>query len=102
LDIGRNTVEKAYRHLKKLGIVNSFPGKGYFIGQSNGEQITKVLLLFNKLSAHKKIIYDAFVTTLGEQAAIDLYVYNNDFGLFKKLLQKRKEDYDYNVIIPHF
>jgi len=102
LDIGRNTVEKAYRHLKKLGIVNSFPGKGYFIGQSNGGQITKVLLLFNKLSAHKKIIYDAFVTTLGEQAAIDLYVYNNDFGLFKKLLQNRKDDYDYNVVIPHF
>lgn len=102
LDLGRNTIEKAYRHLKKLGVVNSFPGKGYFISRSEFEQVTKVFLLFNKLSAHKKIIYDAFVATLGEQAAIDFYIYNNDFGLFKKLLQNRKDDYHYYVIIPHF
>lgn len=102
LDLGRNTVEKAYRHLKKLGVVNSFPGKGYFISQSNVKEIIKVFLLFNKLSAHKKIIYDAFVSMLGEHAAIDFYVYNNDFGLFKKLLQNKKEDYDFYIIIPHF
>jgi DNA-binding transcriptional regulator YhcF (GntR family) len=102
LDISRNTVEWAYRHLKKLGVVNSFPGKGYFINRSDVKQITKVFLLFNKLSAHKKIIYDAFVSTLGELAGIDFYIYNNDFGLFKKLLQNRKEDYDFYVIIPHF
>lgn len=102
LDLGRNTVEKAYRQLKKLGVVNSFPGKGYFIHQSDVQQITKVFLLFNKLSAHKKIIYDSFVSTLGEQAAIDFYIYNNDFSLFKRLLQNRKEEYHYYVIIPHF
>ena len=102
LDLGRNTVEKAYRHLKKLGIVNSFPGKGYFINESDVGKITKVFLLFNKLSAHKKIIYDAFVSTLGEDAAIDFYIYNNDFGLFKKLLQNHREDYHSYVIIPHF
>lgn len=37
----------------------------------------------NKLSALKKIIYDAFVETLGEKAAIGFYIYNNDYGLFK-------------------
>jgi DNA-binding transcriptional regulator YhcF (GntR family) len=102
LDLGRNTVEKAYKHLKKVGVVSSFPGKGYFINQLYTKQIIKVFLLFNKLSAHKKIIYDAFVSTLGEQAAIDFYIYNNDFGLFKKLVQNRKADYNYYVIIPHF
>ncbi|WP_121356621.1 GntR family transcriptional regulator [Flavisolibacter nicotianae] len=102
LDMGRNTVEKAYRHLKELGIVNSFPGKGYFISKSTVQPIIKVFLLFNKLSAHKKIIYDAFVSTLCDAAAIDFYIYNNDFSLFKKLLQQRKDDYHYYVIIPHF
>lgn len=102
MDLGRNTVEKAYRHLKQLGVVASFPGKGYFINQADVKPVIKVFLLFNKLSAHKKIIYDAFVATLGEQAAIDFYIYNNDFGLFKKLLQNRKEDYHHYVIIPHF
>src|SRR5690606_937931 len=63
---------------------------------------TKIFLLFNKLSAHKKIIYDSFVAKLGDTASIDFYIYNNDFSLFKKLLLNSREDYDHYVIIPHF
>lgn len=102
LEISRDTVEKAYRHLKVLGVIGSVPGKGYFIAKTDIRQSIKVFLIFNKLSAHKKIIYDSFVSTLGEQAAIDFYIYNNDFNLFKKLLQSSKDDYTHYVIIPHF
>lgn len=58
--------------------------------------------MFNKLSAHKKIIYDSFVATLGEKAAIDFYIYNNDYALFKKLIKQQKNVYTHYVIIPHF
>jgi len=102
LDISRDTVEKAYRHLKTLGVIGSVPGKGYFISNTDFKQRTKIFLLFNKLSAHKKIIYDSFVNVLGETAAIDFYIYNNDFNLFKKLLQNRSSDYTHYVIVPHF
>ncbi|WP_026260352.1 GntR family transcriptional regulator [Segetibacter koreensis] len=101
-EISRDTAEKGYKYLKKLGIIGSVPGKGYFIKTSNVERKIKIFLLFNKLSAHKKIIYDALVSALGDAAAIDFYVYNNNFTFFKKLLQNCKEDYDYYVIIPHF
>ncbi len=102
LDISRDTVEKAYRKLKTLGVVASIPGRGYFISKTDFKQPIKVFLIFNKLSAHKKIIYDSIVSVLGEKAAIDFYIYNNDFNLFKKLIQSRKEDYTHYVIIPHF
>ena len=102
LEISRDTAEKAYRNLKALGVIGSVPGKGYFIAKTDIRKSIKVFLIFNKLSAHKKIIYDSFVQVLGEQAAIDFYIYNNDFNLFKKLLQNRKEDYTHYVIIPHF
>ncbi len=102
LEISRNTAEKAYRHLKQLGVVGSVPGKGYFISRSDFKQTIKVFLLFNKLSAHKKIIYDSFAVTLGEEAVIDFFIYNNDFSLFRKLVQNRKNDYTHYVIIPHF
>jgi DNA-binding transcriptional regulator YhcF (GntR family) len=102
LDISRDTVEKAYRKLKTLGVVGSIPGRGYFISKTDFKQSIKVFLIFNKLSAHKKIIYDSIVRVLGEKAAIDFYIYNNDFNLFKKLIQSRKEDYTHYVIIPHF
>lgn len=101
-EISRDTAEKGYKHLKKIGIISSVPGKGYFIKSTDVERKIKIFLMFNKLSAHKKIIYDAFVSTLGAAATIDFYIYNNDFGLFKKLLLNCKEDYNYYVIIPHF
>jgi DNA-binding transcriptional regulator YhcF (GntR family) len=102
LDIARDTVERGYRHLKNLGIIHAVPRRGYFIKNNKFTQALKIFLLFNKLSAHKKTIYDSFVSSLGEHAIIDFYIYNNDFLLFKKLLSMRKEDYTNYVIIPHF
>lgn len=102
LDISRDTAEKAYRHLKKLGVIGSVPGKGYFIANTDVKQPVKIFLLFNKLSTHKKIMYDAFVASIGDDAVIDFYIYNNDFSLFRKLLMNKKDDYSNFVIIPHF
>ena len=85
-EISRDTAEKGYRYLKKIGIIGSVPGKGYFIKNTDVGHKIKIFLMFNKLSAHKKIVYDAFVSTLGDNATIDFYVYNNNFSLFKNLL----------------
>ncbi|HJU45400.1 MAG TPA: GntR family transcriptional regulator [Chitinophagaceae bacterium] len=100
--IARDTAEKAYKHLKKIGVLGSVPGKGYFVKHTDLAQQLKICLLFNKLSPHKKIIYDAFVAALGEMASIDFYIYNNDSAFFKKLLLNKKDDYSHYVIIPHF
>lgn len=102
-EISRDTAEKCYKHLKKLSVLGSVPGKGYFIKSTDVGQKLKIFLLFNKLSEHKKIIYDSFAETLKEQATIDFYIYNNDFHLFKQLLKNKiTEDYTHYVIIPHF
>ncbi|RZL49032.1 MAG: GntR family transcriptional regulator [Pedobacter sp.] len=102
LEISRDTAEKGYRHLRKLGIVESVPGKGFFIINVDFARKLKICLLFNKLSTHKKIIYDSFIKAIGEQAMIDFYIYNNDFALFKKILISKRDDYTHFVIIPHF
>ncbi|MEO7983562.1 MAG: GntR family transcriptional regulator [Bacteroidota bacterium] len=101
-EISRDTAEKGYKHLKKNGVLGSVPGKGYFVKNAELNQKLKVFLLFNKLSSHKKIIYDAFVASLGDLAAIDFYVYNNDFLFFKKLISQQKNNYTHYVIVPHF
>jgi len=101
-DISRSTVEKTYLHLKKIGVINSVRGKGYFIAQSDIKPSLKVFLIFNKLSVHKKMLYDSFSEALGDRAMIDFYIYNNDFALFKKLLLNNKNNYTHFVIVPHF
>jgi DNA-binding transcriptional regulator YhcF (GntR family) len=103
LDTSRNTIERVYKELKDKGIVSSVPGKGFFISNTDFQKPLKIFLLFNKLSAHKKIIYDAFVDTIGEQATIDFYIYNNDFYFFKKIIADSfQNDYAKYIIIPHF
>jgi len=102
LEISRDTAEKGYKHLKNLGILGSIPGKGYYILNETYNQRLKICLMFNKLSNHKKIIYDAFVDAIGDNVAIDFYIYNNDFSQFKDLLTAKNEQYSHYVIIPHF
>ncbi len=102
LEISRDTAEKGYKYLKNIGVLGSIPGKGYYIISTDFRQTLRICLFFNKLSSHKKIIYDAFVSTLGEQIAVDFYIYNGDYMLFKKLLSNKTEGYSHYVIIPHF
>ncbi|RZJ92277.1 MAG: GntR family transcriptional regulator [Chryseobacterium sp.] len=102
LEMSRDTAEKGYRNLRKLGVVDSVPGKGYFIINTDFSRKLKVCLLFNKLSTHKNIIYDSFIKAIGESAAIDFYIYNNDFVFFKKMITSKIDDYSHFVIIPHF
>lgn len=102
LEISRDTAEKGYRYLKQLGALGSVPGKGYYVLNADFKQELQIILLFNKLSAHKKIIYDAFIKAIGDNVSVDFYIYNNDLALFKKLLQNTKREYTHYVIIPHF
>ncbi|HEX8039206.1 MAG TPA: GntR family transcriptional regulator [Chryseosolibacter sp.] len=100
--ISRDTAEKGYKHLKSIGVLGSVPGKGFYIKSTEVSQKVKIFLLFNKLSAHKKIIYDSIVTSLAGQGSIDFYIYNNDFALFRNLLLGKQDQYTHYVIIPHF
>lgn len=101
-DVAKGTVEKAYELLKANEIIRSVHGKGYYINYTKLGQNLKILLLFNKLSGHKKLIYDAFVERLGNQASIDFYIYNNDFRQFADLLDRHSDGYTHYVIIAHF
>jgi DNA-binding transcriptional regulator YhcF (GntR family) len=90
LDVSRDTVEKSYRQLKSMGILESVPSKGYYIKNVDFEKPMKVLLLFNKLSAHKKIIFDAFVKELGNKWQL-IFMCTTTILLFSKssLLPKK-------------
>lgn len=101
-DVSRDTAEKSYKYLKKIGTLDSVPGKGYYVKSRDVKSNIRVFLLFNKLSTHKKIIYDSFVKTLGNEAVIDFYIYNNDFNLFQKLIDNADKSYTHFVIITHF
>lgn len=100
--LSRETVLKAYRELKERGIITSKHGKGFYIKSDDYQKELNIFLLFNKLSAHKKVIYDAFINKIGHEAKVDLFVYHNDFEIFKNLIMSNLGQYSHYVIITHF
>jgi DNA-binding transcriptional regulator YhcF (GntR family) len=100
--LSRETVLKAYRELQERGIITSKHGKGFYIKSIEYKKELNIFLLFNKLSAHKKVIYDAFIEKIGHDAKVDLFIYNNDFEIFKNLILSNIGQYSHYVIISHF
>ncbi|MHA7130866.1 GntR family transcriptional regulator [Algoriphagus namhaensis] len=100
--LSRDTVEKAYNELKDRGIITSVRGKGFYITSTDRSNKLKVLLLFNKLSSYKKIIYYSILDTLGLEASVDLQIHHYNRGLLEKQLEKSLGEYHYYVLAPHF
>ncbi|HKJ78877.1 MAG TPA: GntR family transcriptional regulator [Prolixibacteraceae bacterium] len=100
--LSRDTVEKAYVSLRNKGILSSVRGKGYYVNRANVQKQLKVALIFNKLSNYKRSIYYSFIATLGNKAAVDVFIYNYDVVQFEKIIDNQITNYDYYVILPHF
>ncbi|WP_437921089.1 GntR family transcriptional regulator [Sphingobacterium sp. LRF_L2] len=101
LQIARDTVEKGYRKLRMEEVISSSPGKGYFVAKEHVFRL-RIAVFLNKLSAHKKIVYDALAGELGDQASLDLFVYNSDITHLRNLLQGLPQPYDHYVVFPYF
>lgn len=100
--LSRDTVEKAYNELRDRGIITSVRGKGFYICSTNMGSKVKVLLLFNKLSSYKKIIYYSIIETLGGQASVDLQIHHYNRNILEDLLAQNLGNYNYYVLAPHF
>jgi DNA-binding transcriptional regulator YhcF (GntR family) len=100
--LSKDTVERAYKDLMKKGIITSVKGKGYFINKVDVVKTLRVLIIFNKLSPHKKQVYDGIVKTLGSDAIIDLSVHHSNLEVLNIIINKSQGLYDYYMIMPHF
>lgn len=100
--LSRDTVEKAYRELSRRGVISSVPGKGFYVNEISEVGRLKIMVIFNKLSDYKKVVYNHFVKTLGEIAKTTFFVHNYNFKFFEHLVLDQLGEYDYYVIMPHF
>jgi DNA-binding transcriptional regulator YhcF (GntR family) len=99
--VGRDTIEKAYTVLKRRQLIASYPGRGYFV-LGNGTDKISVLLVFNKLSSFKKLIFDGFTKAIGKKATVDLQIHHYDIDRLAEILETNRGRYDFTVIMPHF
>lgn len=102
LDVSKDTVQRAYIGLRDSGIIESVPGKGFYIKAKSSENPLNILLVFNKLTTYKKTIYNAFMRTMNTRANIDLHVHEYDPQRFENIIKSSLDRYDHYVIMPFF
>jgi DNA-binding transcriptional regulator YhcF (GntR family) len=102
LDISKETTKKAYSVLREKNLIDATQGKGFYVlNQPENKKIT-ILLLFDKLSTYKQILFNSFESHVGENAEMTIRLHNQDIDLFEHFVDENIDLFDYYVITPHF
>ncbi|MEO5978703.1 MAG: winged helix-turn-helix domain-containing protein [Chryseolinea sp.] len=100
LMLSRDTVEKAFKELCRRGIIIPVRGKGFYVSNTERFGKRRILLVFNKLSDHKKMIYKSFTKSLGKDIDVDLQIHDSESSRLEKIVIEGLGKYDYYVIMP--
>lgn len=98
--LSQDTVMTAYNEMKAKGIITAQVGKGYYIQNTQVDVGHKVLLLFDKLTAYKEDLYDAFKTSLQGQGTEQIFFHHNNLKLFQTILESANGEFSEYVIMP--
>lgn len=102
LSVSRETVYKAYKELKMLGIISSSPGKGFYISKVPADKQRNIFLLFDNFTAYKDVLYSSIKDALGDRAVIDLYFHHFNSKMYRSLITEAVHHYTDYVIMPLF
>ncbi len=98
--LSQDTVLMAYNELKAKGIITSQVGKGYFIQNENTDFKHKVLLVFDRLSAYKEELYEAFKAALQKYGSEQIFFHHNNLKMFQTIIEGSIGDFSEYVIMP--
>ena len=102
MGISKETVKKTYGILREKGLLIPQQGKGFYVAEAYLDSKPRVLVLFDKLSIYKEVLYNSLAEALGEQADITILTHNQNLELFTYYLDTYLDKFDYYVISPHF
>jgi DNA-binding transcriptional regulator YhcF (GntR family) len=101
LDISKETVQKAYTKLKIKGALEASHGKGFFVSD-NTKKATKVLVLFDRLSTYKQVVFNALFENLHANTEVAIRLHNQDIELFEYFIEENLKRYDFFIIAANF
>lgn len=102
LGISKETVKKTYVILREKGLLIPQQGKGFYVADAGNASKPRVLVLFDKLSIYKEVLYNSLANELGDKADLTILTHNQNLDLFTYYLDTCLDRYDYYVISPHF
>ena len=102
LDISKETVKKAYGILVEKNLVVPKHGKGFYAADLQAVGRPQVLVVFDKFSVYKQILFNAFSETLSGKAEVTIVNHNQSLDLMEYYLDNYLDSFDYYVVTPHF
>lgn len=94
-NLSRDTVFKAFKELKKRGIIHSTRAKGYYVAGATH----KVLLMLDIYSPFKDVLYNSFVNSLPSNFKVDLVFHFYNEHYFETVVADSLGRYNYYVIM---
>ncbi|MNL10143.1 HTH-type transcriptional repressor YtrA [compost metagenome] len=98
--LARGSIFKAYNELKTAGIIDSTPGKGYFVTSTNVQTKKNIFLLLSTFNPYREVLYNAFIEQVKNQATVDLYFHHHNINVFETLIKNHAAYYNTFVIMP--
>lgn len=93
--VSRDTVFKAFADLRAKKLIDSTPGKGYYV--IDGPK--KVFLLLDEYSPFKHTLYNSFIKNLGSKYKVDLWFHQYNEHIFNTILNEAIGRYNYYVVM---
>lgn len=97
--LSRDTVFTGLSELKAKGIIESKPGRGYYVVSTRVSHQQKVFLLFNELNAFKEELYNSFMQSVGHPASVNIYFHHYNREVFDTLINEANGKYTTYIIM---
>jgi DNA-binding transcriptional regulator YhcF (GntR family) len=98
--LARGSVFKAYGIMKASGIIDAWPGKGYFVVSTATKRKENIMLLLDGFAPYKEIIYNNFIANMRGHAKVDIYFHHFNINVLESLVKEYMLYYNYFVIVP--
>ena len=98
--VARETAVKAYRILKQSGLIDSVPGKGFFLISDQLNEAPRVFLVLNSFNPYMQVLYNAFSEALAPGTRADIYFHHHNIEVFSNLIQAYSGRYSHYIIKP--
>lgn len=102
LEISKETIKKAYTILRDKGVIEPRQGKGFYVRGTGEERPLRILLLFDKLSSYKQVLFHSFMDKIGKDAEVTIRIHNQNLDVLEFFIDEDVDHFDYYVVAPHF
>ncbi len=98
--LARGSVFSAFNDLRASGIIDSIPGKGYYVRSTQTKRQQNIFLLFSTFTPYKETLFNALINQLPKTSFLDIYFHHHSIKMFETLINQQADYYNTFIIMP--